>query len=194
MISSIKLVNLSGDSIGDVALVPWGETRLLGASTSIGLRGAELYVGTGREPAIDVYDRLGRPIRRINFTHTPVRVSDAAYERAVQGVLNTMKTAGVQNVDEQRARLLAQPKPEVFPPYREIAVAPNGLTWLLTTQLSDSVAHLKGVRDDGTVVSEVDLPLGDSVRLLDAGDDYLLLTYVTNEGAMKVGEFRIRTR
>lgn len=53
MMSSIKLLNLAGDSVGGVAQVPWGENRLFGASTSIALRGDELYVGTGRAPAID---------------------------------------------------------------------------------------------------------------------------------------------
>ena len=82
----------------------------------------------------------------------------------------------------------------MFPPYRELAVAPNGIIWLLTTQLSDSVAHLKGLRDDGSVMAEVELSVGDTARLLEAGDGYLLLTYVTSEGIMKVGAFRVRPR
>ena len=49
--------------------VPWGENRLFGASTSIALRGDELYVGTGRAPAIEVYDSGGRLLRRITFPH-----------------------------------------------------------------------------------------------------------------------------
>lgn len=53
---------------------------------------------------------------------------------------------------------------------------------------------MKGVRDDGSVVSEADLPVGDTVRLLEVGDDYILLTYVTSEGVMKVGAFRLRPR
>ena len=194
MMSSIKLLNLAGDSVGGVGQVPWGENRLFGASTSIALRGGELYVGTGREPAIDVYDRGGRLLRRITFPHPPVRVSTAAHERAVEGLLGAMKRSGIQNFEQQRATLLAQPVPEVFPPYRQIAVAPNGVTWLLTTQLSDSVTHLKGVRADGSVVSEADLPIGDTVRLLEVGDDYILLTYVTSEGVMEVGAFRLRAR
>jgi hypothetical protein len=194
MMSSIRLLNLAGNSVGGVGQVPWGENRLFGASTSIALRGSQLYVGTGREPAIDVYDRGGRLLRRITFPHRPVRVSTSAHERAVEGLLAVMKRSGNPNIAQQRATLLAQPVPEVFPPYREIAVAANGVIWLLTTQLSDSVAHLKGVRDDGSVVSEADLPIGDDVRLLEVGDDYVLLTYVTYEGIMKVGAFRLRPR
>ena len=192
--SLIRLLNLAGDSVGGIAQVPWGETRLFGASTSIALRGTELYVGTGREPALDVYDRSGRSLRRVTFPHVPVRVTRAAHERAVEGLLDVMKRTGSPNVAQQRASLLLQPVPEVLPPYREIAVSPNGVTWLLTTPLSDSVAHVRGVRDDGSVVAESDLPLGDSVRLLEAGNDYLLLTYVTGDGIMKVGAFRLRPR
>lgn len=95
MMSSVKLLNLTGDSVGGVAQVPWGENRLFGASTSIALRGGELYVGTGREPAIDVYDRGGRLLRRITFPHLPVRVSTAAHERALEGQISAMKRSDI---------------------------------------------------------------------------------------------------
>ena len=195
LMSSIKLFNVAGDSIASIANVPWGETRMFGASTSIALRRGELYVGTATAPLIDVYDQHGRPVRRITFPEVPRRTTAAAHARAVDGLLDAMKAAGaLQNREQQRATMLAQPIPETFPPYREIAVSPNGVVWFLTTQIFESVAHLKGVRDDGTVVSDVDLALGDVVRLLEAGDDYLLLTYVNSEGIMKVGAFHVRAR
>ena len=195
LFASIKLINAAGDSVGTVASVPFGENRLFGAATSIAMRGNELYVGTGREPAIDVYDQRGNAVRRIAFPHVPVRVTPAAQIRAVDGLLSAMKAAGaLQDPERQRAALLARPVPEEFPPYREVAVAPNGLVWLLTSQMIDTVAHLKAVRADGTIATDVDLPIGDTARLLEAGDDYLLLTSVTSDGVMRVGAFRVRPR
>lgn len=62
------------------------------------------------------------------------------------------------------------------------------------THHTEPVAHLKAVRQDGAIVAEVDLSLGDTVRLLEAGDDSLLLTYVNGDGVVKVGAFRVRAR
>lgn len=195
LMASVRLMNTAGDSVGGVASVPIGENRMFGAATSIGMRGTELFVGTGREPTVEVYDPRGNATRRITYPHVPVRVTAEAHTRAVDGLLSFMKANGaLQDPERQRAALLARPVPDAFPPYREIAVAPNGLVWLLTSQLVDSIAHLKAVRSDGTIAADVDLPIGDTVRLLEAGDDYLLLTYVTSDGVMKVGAFRVRAR
>lgn len=191
-ISPVTLIDLKGDSLGGVAAVPATANQMFGPAPSIAVRGEELYVGTGRQPSIDVYDRRGRPLRRITFPSRPVPISTAAFEGAVEELLDAGRLVGEQRA-QQRAALLKRGFPPEYPPYRLIAVAPNGMVWLLTSQMRDSVAHLRAVSDNGNVVAEVDLP-GENAWLLEAGDDYLLLSYVNAEGDMRVGAFRVRRR
>lgn len=193
VVTSITLHDLAGESIAEIPDLPCGELGAFAPNTSIAVRDEEVYVGTGAAPSVEVYDRHGRLLRRVTYPDVPRPTSAAANERAVDALLDGLRRIGADRKRaDNRAAMLAQPKREVFAPYSEITVAPNGIVWLLTSHIGAPVAHLKAIRDAGTVVGDSDLPIGGEVRLLEAGDDYVLLSYVKDDGVAKVGAFRMR--
>lgn len=188
----VRLIGPAGDSVGVVGPFPFGDGRLFGAITLIAVGGNRIVVGTGNAPFVDSYDLKGGQHLRTQLDLQSRRTSQERHERAIEAILDGMKVQGPRRAD-QKKMLLAMPIPDRMPFYRDLAVSPSGVLWVATTSAADGDTNtvLKIFHGDGKSAGEAEFPK--PMRLLNAGDDYLITAYEADDGAPRVGVFRVRS-
>lgn len=186
---SIRFIDQRGDSLGAIAGIPFGEGRVFGRITTFASRGPDVLVGTAEGPWLDRYDTKGRRLGRVRLPLEKRPTSRAAHERVIDMMLARMN--GPRR-DQQRAALLAMAIPDAYPPYRDLRISPNGVAWVTTgsPEDGDTTTTITGVSMEGRVLTSATLPL--AARLLEAGNDYLIMRYESAEGEPRVGVFRVR--
>jgi hypothetical protein len=185
----MRLLNQQGDSLGTIPDLPM-DGRIFGAVTAFAMSDQGVFVGGTDTPFLDVYDVKGRRQRRIDLG-VPLRAtSSKAQAQFVDRMLDDMRMKGDDRA-RQRAALLAMPISDHFPAFRDIRVAPDGTIWVSLTwpEDGDAPAVLKAFGPDGQPRGESTLTR--AVRLLEAGNDYLLLLWTSADGEPHVGVFRV---
>lgn len=187
----IRLLNMQGDSVGTIPDIPFGDGRLFGALTRIAVTNDAIFVGTSEGPYVDRYILGGAEHRRIDLPLEERRTSRALHERGVDAMLDGMRLQGDQKT-KQRQMMLSMPIPAVRAYYRDVAVSPNGTMWIADSYAidGDTAVTLRAFNQSGTELGKAILP-NPSIRLLEAGNDYLLLSYENDEGEPRVGAFRV---
>lgn len=180
---------LSSERIGmvDEAGSPRGSApHPFGRTTVMALSADRVYLGDGSDYRIEVYDLNGDTLPAItwNGPDRRIRPSDRAAfaQEFLEGVPESMAAA-------RRRALKDMPDVHTFPAYNELWVARDGSLWVREFHRPGTQSTRWVVFKSGTLLGVLDLPA--SSELLDAGDDYVLLSERNNLDVPSVRLYRL---
>jgi hypothetical protein len=200
-VSTLQLVDATGQVIATVGEVPSGEVvggmggrgggggmpRPLGQATSFALSADRLFVGTGDSATVDVYSLTGERLRTLRLD-VPVRAPTRAQYEAAAGVFLSIVPSQVR--EAARTWILGVPIPERLPPYTALLTDDGGLLWVVLSVPGDPTTRLRAIRENGTVVADVTVPVNLSV--FEVGADYILGAREDENGEPHLMVFRLR--
>lgn len=185
--SLILLLDGNGDERGTIEGVAAGEPRFAGVATTIAMSRGKVFVGTADTTIITVYDTLGRRNGVLQLGKMPRRPMSAdAFERIIR------RQFGSTWPDSIVRKVQATPRPAFHPLFRDLRASPNGTLWLTLSAASDDTTRWRAFSVGGRVVGDAVLPY--SARILEAGDDYLLIGRQMPAGEELVRWYRLDRR
>ena len=183
----LLIFNAAGDTLGGIAGVRIGQSRVLGPLASLGLRGDELFVGVSDSATFRRFNTQGTELARDTIPMQAQPMSDSVYQAELDRLSGF---AGAMEPMRSRIRemLAGSPKPSHRPLYQSMFVSPNGTIWLVTSLALDPTTTLLS-RDASGRLSTAELPAG--VEAFEIGDDYLLGRIRAEDGQERLVMYRI---
>lgn len=160
----------------------------LGPVTAVALTRDRLYVGTGADAAVDVYDRTARRIATHQLPGEVRRPTAAHRDAAVAEFVRFTTDAGMRRAME--AQLTKLPTREALPPYSALLVDPAGYLWVHRSLPGDASSRFTVLTPDGPPAAEVHVPA--FVRVFEVGSDYVLGVQEDDDGESQVVVWRLR--
>lgn len=168
--------------IGDVQAL---RALPFGADLSAAAAGGRIWVGTGNVPAIELRDRRGHVIDRIEWPAETVLVTAADRARHRDRTLDSVRDPDLRRLRAREFDRGLVRYPAAFPTHARIIASGDGGVWIQEYPRPGAAAqrwHVLG--PDGMPVGRVTFEAG--LTLLDAGSDYALVRAEDHAGVESV--------
>lgn len=192
----VSLLAPSGEALLTIPDVPFYEMASaggvplpdpLGPVTTVALTRDRLFVGTGADLAIDVYDRAGAKQARYLLPGTARRPTDAHRAAGVSEFVRFTTDATMRRAME--SQLARVPSRTDLPPYSAIFTDVQGLLWVHRSVPGDSTSRFIVLAPEGRAIAEVELPV--FTRVFEIGQDYILGGRESVDGEPQVVMWRL---
>ena len=167
---NLVIFNAAGDSVGGIADLRIGQSRVLGPLASLYMTRNELVVGVSDSNLFRRYDFTGTPMGTDTFPVTARPLTDSLYNAELDR-MSGFGSADTQMQARIRQMLAAAPKLPVLPLYQEVHVTREGVMWLVTSISVDPTTTLVGRHPDGMLYA---LTLPARFQVFEIGNDYVL--------------------
>lgn len=185
--ADLWITDFRGRRLATLGVVPHHENRAMARRTRLATAGDGYFLGLAEDATIRRHeipvagsDPVPVQVLQVGAVRRPPTPEE--YEAAVQ--VRADFIASERGREVQYERMSAIPAPRTVPPYHELAAAPDGTLWVVTSTHAAPETRLEALDPGGERRAEVTLPF--RFDLMEAGDDWLLGVRPGEGGSMEV--------
>ncbi len=184
--ADLWISDFRGRRVASLGVVPHHENRALARRTRLSTAQGAYFLGLSEDATIRRHpaqqDAAAAAVEMLRVEEVRRPPTPEEYEAAVQARADFM--ASERGREVQYERMSAIPAPRTVPPYHELAAAPDGTLWVVTSTHASPETRLEALDPEGNRAAQVTLPF--RFDLMEAGEDWLLGVRPGPAGSLEV--------